>query len=98
LSDAELQTIVDAVRSAIEPLVLKAASANTTPKEVTFTNGRTVNYPAWMLDTRGHDLLPLYQTCFGGHVLVNPAQLEKSLRQVRLIPTELANVMDKVQG
>jgi ABC-type dipeptide/oligopeptide/nickel transport system ATPase component len=98
LTEVELQNIVAAARAMIEPTIPGLNSAELAPQAVSFTNGKTVEYPGWMINRRGHDLLPLYQSVFGGPGIISPPRLYKSLRRVRLIPTELADIMDKLQG
>ena len=93
----ELQAVLDAIRSMVEPLTAEDMATDTTPTPVVFTNGRTVNYPSWMLNNRGHELLSVYQTILGAAV-VNRATLEKSLRRVRLLPNELADLLVTLQS
>ncbi len=64
---------------------------------VKFTRGFVVEYPRWMLDMRGHDLLVHYQTLFGGPTVVSPPNLYRSLKRVRLVPEEIAVLLSKVQ-
>ncbi len=96
-NNAELQAIVDVIRNLVEPAIA-AQAPDTTPHTVTFTIGRSVQYPAWMLYHRGHDLLPAYQSVFGGASVISPPRLERSLRRTRLIPSELADIFDGLQA
>jgi hypothetical protein len=98
MDPTELQTIVTAIASKIEPTIPGLTAAQQVPTTISFTNGVSVSYPAWMMDRRGHDLLPLYQAAFGGPGVVSPPRLYRSLRRVRLIPTELADILKKLQG
>ncbi len=93
-----LQQIVEAISSKVEPAITNLTAAERNLQPVTFTNGRTVQYPGWMIDRRGHDLLPVYQSVLGGAGVISPPRLFRSLRRVRMIPTELADVMDTLQG
>lgn len=97
MTQPQLQAIMGAMRSIVEPNVPGLKPEETTPRAVCFTNGRIVEYPGWMIDRRGHDLLPLYQSAFGGPGVISPPRLYGSLRRVRLIPTELPDILDKLQ-
>jgi hypothetical protein len=90
-----LQLIVETIQGIAEPGI---GAVDTSPRPVTFTNGRTITYPAWMIDYRGHDLLQVYQRAFGGPAVINPPRLEKNLRRVRLVPTELADIFSRLQS
>jgi len=97
MNQAELQTIVTAIAAKVEPTIPSLTAAERLPQMVSFTNGRSVQYPTWMIDRRGHDLLPLYQAVFAGPAVISPPRLYRSLRRVRLIPIELAEILDKLQ-
>lgn len=98
LDVSRLQAIVSAIANPVEHLLAHQANPNTSPRTVKFTNGKRVQYPAWMLDHRGHDLMPAYQSAFGGPGVVNPPRLEQSLRRTRLIPSELADIFNDFQA
>jgi hypothetical protein len=57
-----------------------------------------VEVPKWVIDHRGHDLLPMFQAAWGGHQLINPLRLGKALRRVRLVPKELASLFAQLQA
>jgi hypothetical protein len=91
-----LQSIVDYVQQAIEPTLLGLTASERVPIAVTFSSGVQLNYPGWMLNRPGHDLLPVYQKVFGQN-LMTPPRLNKSFRRVRLVPIELANILTDLQ-
>jgi energy-coupling factor transporter ATP-binding protein EcfA2 len=93
----ELQSIVDVIRARMEPDIPGLTATEQASQPVTFTNGKVVQYPGWMIDRRGHDLVPLYQSVFGGVKVLSPPRLYRSLRRVRLIPAELADILDRLQ-
>ncbi len=97
LTRSNLQLIVDSIRTILEPKVPNLSTAETELVTVRFTNGSEADYPKWMIDRRGHDLLPLYQANLGGSGIVSPPRLYRSLRRIRLIPIELAEIMEKIQ-
>ncbi len=97
MTKAELRVIVDAIRAQVEPAIHNLTAAELTTRAVSFTNGQIIEYPKWMIDRRGHDLLPLYQSVFGGTRVISSPRLYRSLRRVRLIPTELLDIMEKLQ-
>ena len=97
MPEPELQAIASAILSMVEKKLLGLTNAEQTLRAVTFTNAKTVNYPAWMIDRRGRDLLQLYQAVFGGPSVISARRLEKSLRRVRLVPVELADIMNRLQ-
>ena len=93
--DRELQMIADEVTAKMgsaEPSLATTATAL-----VRYTVGRQVMVPSWVIDHRGHDLLPIAQKVFGGARIVNPPRLIKALRRTRLVPTELATLLAKIQ-
>ena len=90
-----LQRIVDTVASAV---LSKLTSPAAERESVTFTNGVEIKYPKWMLMSRGHDLLPIYQEVFGGPGILSPARLSRSFRRVRLVPADLAEMMERLQS
>ena len=97
LPDTQLQSVVVAIRSVLEPSIPHLTPDDLLPRKVSFTTGRSAEYPSWMLDRRGHDLLVSYQATLGGAKLVSPPRLLKTFRRVRLIPTELASILKVLQ-
>lgn len=96
LSSEQLQAICDTI-------TLKIEAANTSlltePKVVvTYTRGQVVSVPNWIVNHRGHSLLPIVQQQWGGHQAINPSRLIKVFRRVRLVPVELATLFDDLQG
>jgi AAA domain, putative AbiEii toxin, Type IV TA system len=98
LAENELQSILDAVRALLEPALSGLTSTEKSSLSVSFTNGKIVNYPRWMIDRRGHDLLPAYQAALGGPKLISPPRLIRSLSRVRLLPEELAEIFEILQS
>jgi hypothetical protein len=96
LSSFALQSVVDYVATQVEPELTPFTGTEKTPTTVTFTNNISLEYPAWMLTKRGHDLLPIYQKVFG-QAIITPPKLEKSFRRIRLVPIELAKIMSRLQ-
>lgn len=96
--EAVLSAIVAAIVAMVRPLLPDLKEEETHTRVVTFTNGSQARYPAWILDRRGHDLMPIFQSAFGGAVVINPPRLEQSIRRLRLIPAELADIFDRLQG
>jgi ABC-type lipoprotein export system ATPase subunit len=95
---ASIQAIVDAICASVEVHIPNLTPADATLSPVVFTNGITVQYPHWMLNRRGHDLLPEIQKAFGGPQLITPPALCAMLRRVRLIPVELAQIIRALQN
>ncbi|WP_080727922.1 AAA family ATPase [Ralstonia solanacearum] len=93
-----LTAIVAAIVTEVQPHIRDLQHAETLTRTVKFTKGVEARYPAWMLDRRGHDLMPLFQKAFGGSGVITPPRLEQSLRRLRLIPVELADIFDRLQG
>lgn len=94
---SSLQMVVDYIAQQIEVELGTLSSNEKVPSAVTFTNGVELKYPTWMLTRSGHDLLSVYQKVFG-QMVITPPKLEKSFRRVRLVPTELADIMARLQG
>lgn len=90
-----LQAIVDAITDAVERSNPKFSGQQTST--VNYTTGQNIKYPQWVLDHRGHDLLPVMQLAFLGPQHLNPRRLIKCLRRCRMIPVELAELMKKIQ-
>lgn len=93
--ETTLQAIVDVVCGIMTSTDARLETAGT--KEVTYSVGRSVQMPGWVIDHRGHDLLPIAQRAFGGPAVINPLRLRKALRRCRLIPEELANLLATIQ-
>lgn len=98
LPEKALTAIVEAIHIEVKPHIQNLQNVETHTRTVKFTKGVEAQYPAWMLDRRGHDLMPLFQKAFGGSAVINPPRLEQSLRRLRLIPVELADIFDRLQG
>jgi hypothetical protein len=94
-SGSILQSIAQAIITSMEitepSLVTKATSI------VTYTMGEQITVPLWVIDHRGHDLLPIAQRAFGGVRIVSPPRLIGALRRARLIPIELATLLANIQ-
>ncbi|MBF6025112.1 AAA family ATPase [Lysobacter niastensis] len=97
LDAKNLQAIVDTIADKVQGSLDCLAESDLNRRQVVFTSGLSCSYPAWMLDRRGHDLLPAYQAVFGGASRVSPPNLLRSLRRVRLVPRELAELMRRLQ-
>jgi hypothetical protein len=98
MPEADLQEILNAIRAKVEPSISHLTPAETATCKVSFTNGKSIEYPQWMINRRGHDLLSLYQLVFGGVKVISPPRLRGSMHRVRLVPTELADIMASLQG
>jgi predicted ATPase len=93
---ATLQAISDIITAGIanrDPSLISSPTV-----EVNYTNGVRLNVPNWVVEHRGHNLLPLAQQAWGGQQLINPPRLIKALRRVRLIPRELATLFADLQN
>jgi len=96
LPATDLQAISDTVTTKVEQL--NSALVAAPRAAVIYTNGQTIQVPKWVADHRGHDLLPLYQNAWGGHQMITPPKLIRSLRRVRLISRELALLFNELQA
>lgn len=96
--EAVLSAVVTAIAAMVQPLLPDLKEEETHTRVVQFTKGSQARYPAWVLDRRGHDLMPIFQSAFGGTGVITPPRLEQSIRRLRLIPTELADIFDRLQG
>jgi hypothetical protein len=97
LPQTKLQKIIEFLQSQIEPVLPNLTASDKTMQLVKFTNGLEAEYPNWMINRRGHDLLPVYQSKFQGPRIVTPPRLMKVLQRVRLIPKDLAELMAALQ-
>lgn len=91
-----LQTIADQITTRMESYDPKIKTPG--KSSVAYTIGLQVIVPSWVIDYRGHDLLPIAQGAFGGTRIVSPPRLIKALRRGRLIPSELASLLAKIQS
>ena len=94
--ERSLQSITDQITNMMEscrPEIKTSAKLS-----VTYTIGSKVIVPSWVIDHRGHDLLPVAQATFGGPRVVSPPRLVKALRRGRLIPSELASLFARIQS
>ncbi len=90
-----LQSIADAITATIEASELSLAGQ--AKMETLYTAGQKLLLPKWVIDHRGHDLLPIVQRSFLGPQHLNPRRLIKCLRRCRMIPVELALLMRAIQ-
>lgn len=90
-----LQKICKTVTDAMEKKKPCLSMAQTSC--VTYTIGRKIVVPCWVVNHRGHDLLQIAQKAFGGHEIINAPRLIKALRRGRLIPIELAYCLKNIQ-
>ena len=97
MSAVQLQSMVDCICSEVTAFLQDLRKEEVVRRQVELTSGLSLQYPSWLLDRRGHDLLPIFQQAFGGPGLIKPERLLKSLRTCRLIPKELADVLGTVQ-
>lgn len=95
LPAASLQAISDIIVAGVEGA--EPTLAGGVRVDVEYTNGVRLTIPAWAVEYRGHDLLPVVQQAWGGHQVINPPRLVKALRRVRLIPKELASLYADLQ-
>ena len=97
-SEEGLTAIVEAITAMVQPALQDLTEDETCTRVVKFTNGSQARYPVWTLERRGHDLFPLFQNAFGGAGVITPPRLEQSMRRLRLLPIELADIFDRLQG
>ena len=93
--DSILQAIAQVVTSKME--IAEPNLKTTATSIVTYTVGKRITVPSWVIDHRGHDLLRVAQNAFGGPRIVTPPRLVRALRRGRLIPTELASLLTEIQ-
>lgn len=98
LPPQSLQSIVDLVRSKIEPHLQGLTVAEKSTISVEFTTGLKLDYPSWLITRNGHDLLPVFQSVFGNPQSITPPRLLKALQRVRLVPKELALLLHSLQS
>jgi predicted ATPase len=90
-----LQALADAVLSKFLRALPNLSSEDGEMRQVKFTAGVVLNYPRWLLEMRGKDLLQRARDAFGPHVVREG--LLTALRRVRLVPIELAQLLMKLQ-
>ena len=100
LTGNQMQAIVRSVQAKIEPLLItRMTDGDRAAIPVDFTNGTTVDYPAWMICRKGKDeLLPLYQEAFGSPRVISPPRLLSMFQRVRLVPLDLAHLLRKLMS
>lgn len=91
-----LQTISDTIAAKVQ--TLNTSLVEMPRAQVEYTRGAVIEVPKWVIDTRGHDLLPMFQQAWGNPKLINPPKLVRSLRRVRLIPRDLATLYAALQA
>lgn len=94
-SDSLLQAIADQITARMEAAA--PGLATTATSHVTYTVGRQITVPSWVIDHRGHDLLQIAQKAFGSPRFINLPRLTKALRRGRLVPNELATLLARIQ-
>ncbi len=91
-----IQAITNVIVSEVERV--NASLDKSGQVQIEYTNGVKISVPNWVIDRRGHDLLPIYQRAWGDHKLINPIRLRRSMRRVRLVPRELADLFLDLQA
>jgi ABC-type dipeptide/oligopeptide/nickel transport system ATPase component len=97
LTQEALQEIVDVIGSVVEAHIAPLTSVDVERHPVYFTNGVTLQYPGWLINRRGHELLESFQKAFGGAGVISAARLARGFKRARLVPSELADIMDRLQ-
>lgn len=103
LDSNDLQKIADKIFELIYP-GLKSVFTDfneadeTQMIEVEFADGQKLNYPRWLLNRRGKDIInKLYINVFGGSVL-NQTILFKTFRKLNMIPKELISKLTEMKN
>ncbi|WP_162800462.1 ATP-binding protein [Acidibrevibacterium fodinaquatile] len=94
LGEEDLQKIINKILNDMKSKICRVDDGE---RQVKFTNGKTLSYPVWFLEKRGHDLLNLCQICFCANLII-PRELISKLHVIRMIPKELAEIMHKIQS
>lgn len=95
LPSAQLQEITDAISAQIK--LQKPELDAQSSVAISYTNGTKIAVPEWFVKSRGHDLLKTVQDTWGGPHIVTPPKLILTMRRVRLIPIELAQLFSSLQ-
>jgi hypothetical protein len=98
LDDAAMTAVVAAITAAVVSHLGTISTDEAKLKSVSFTNGRKVDYPTWMITRRGHDLLQAFQRAYGGPQAITPPKLIKMMQRVRMVPTELPALLRQLQA
>lgn len=91
LDQEELQAIADHVINKIEPK-LRADAAELEREPVEFSNGKTLQYPRWLLKRKGHELLALFRDHVA-HRPCDPVSLRLSMQRIGILPLDLVNLV-----
>lgn len=97
LSEDKLQCLVNNICSKIQPeLTLALGAINDKPIIVQFTNGITLEYPLWLINSRGKTILnEVCNRVFTSKV--NFTSLFKAFKRLNLIPKDLAEKFIELQ-
>jgi hypothetical protein len=96
LGQAALQAVVNWVGQMMTPHLGIISGKEQAEEIVTFINGHQLKYPNWMLSRRGKDLLALYQKEFG-QILMTPPRLDQMQRRIRMVPTDVFDILEQIQ-
>lgn len=93
---AKLQELIDTVCATVQ------TAPTTKPTcldlvDVHLTNGISLKYPRWTIETQGHLLPSIYQTAFSSSRVMNAPKLLQAFRRARLVPRDLAELLSRVQ-
>jgi len=97
LEMVDLKLIVNGICRAVAMHIENISEQDLENLPVSFTNGVTLEYPSWVVNRRGHDLLVSAQAAFGGANIVNAPNLLGALKRARMVPVELAAVLKDIQ-
>lgn len=96
LTKIELQNIADYIHGGISPLLTGLSSEDTVSSLIKITNSIELQYPNWLLNMRGKDLLSKYSYKFGQRI-VKIDTLLKMYKKLLIYPVDLIDLFQKIQ-
>jgi len=92
LKNEDLQFIANIILSKIEE---KLDNPDTEKVEIEYIDNKKITIPKWLINKRGKDLLPLFQTLGGGTGAINHNTLQTNLKRTNLITVDLNNLLQR---
>jgi len=95
LSASKLQKIADFIFDEIEPILNNFSVTEKVKVKVKFINGKSLDYPKWFIERRGHDLFSKFKLKY--KAAVNYDNLINALNRQEFIPLDIVNTFKEIQ-
>lgn len=101
LQPAQLQQIADTIHSQIEPKISMGGvqyfkEEDKQKIDIELTNGQKLQYPKWLINCRGHDLMNAYSSHFTSK-LIRQDLLLNAMRRIWFVSIDVKDLFEAIQ-